>query len=346
VFGGSLSGLGNGAYMFATGNPDEANKYYWSYCENPLYWPATNFNSCGESIDPITAIAKQGSNLIVFKKNSTYKVTYNSTEPTSTTVVYEAFPESEEHSAIGCDCPDTIELVNNCLTWLNSDGHIYRLIATTNTDENLIVSISENIESKIQSLTTAQLQSATACDTGEYYILFAGNYAFAWDYSTVAYIHYSDVEKSQLRLCWYLWYFSGLTFTQAFYYEGTIYTDQGMRIFDESVGTDLGNYFDAYVYTKEFDFGLTVYLKQVWREWFSIMCAESSSLIFLFKDDTGTESSTESITGASTDVQLVKHNESSNYTRTFQVAVKRLSTGTNSFGVDKITLIARVGHTI
>jgi len=340
-YGGSLSGLGNGDCLMVTGNPNEPNKYWWSGTDDISYWPVNNFNTCGDDTDPITAFAKQSSNLIAFTANKTYKITYNATQPTSSSTPYEPFPRSLLHNTIGCDCPDTIELVDNCLTWLNSDGNIYRLVTISNTSETAIVAINQNIRLAVKKLSTSQLQAATSCDTGRYYIIFAEKSAFAWDYDAISFINYTSTEKSQSRLAWYLWSMPAV-YTDAFY-DGNIELNGGDYGMDEALGSDLGSTFNAYVYTKSFDFSAVTYYKSVYQQCFKVL-SDDGTLTLNVIDDYGTVDLSQTFS-VSTKPQIVQSYQTS-MTQLYQAYISRPSGSTAKFAINEFVAIAQIAAKI
>lgn len=336
-YGGSLSGLGNGNCLVVSGNPLYPNKYWWSAMDDISYWPVNNFNSCGDKDEAITALAKQSNYLIAFTANKTYKITYNSEIPTSSDVPYEEFPRSLLHSTIGCDCPDTIELVDNCLTWLNSDGNVYRLVTINNTVETAIVPISQNIGKAIKALTTAQLQAATACDTGRYYIIFANTKAFAWDYDSVSFINYTSTERAQDRLIWFLWGMPAV-YTDAFY-DGNIELNSGAFGMDETLGSDLGATFSAYVYTKKFDFGALLYWKSVYRQSFRVL-SDDGNITLKVVDNYGEIDLSQTIT-VSVLPQIVESRQTS-MTDYYQGYISRPANSTAKFAVSEFIALAQI----
>lgn len=336
-YGGSLSGLGNGANVILTGDSYEPNKYYWSQTNDISYWPVNNFNSCGDSSEAITALAKQSNYLIAFTANKTYKIQYNSEQPANTSVPYEEFPRSLLHSTIGCDCPDTIELVDNCLTWLNSDGNVYRLVTINNTIETAIVPISQNIGKAIKALTKAQLQTATACDTGRYYIIFANTKAFAWNYDGVSFINYSSSEKAQDRLIWFLWGMPAI-YTDAFY-DGNIELNGGAYGMDETIGSDLGATFSAYVYTKKFDFGAPLNWKSVFQQSFRVI-SDDGNITMKIVDNNGAIDLSQTIT-VSTLPQFIQNRQTS-MTDYYQGYISRPTNLTSKFAVSEFVAQAQI----
>lgn len=343
-FGGSLSGLGNGDCLMVTGNPAEPNKFWWSAMDDLTYWPANNFNSCGDSTDVITAFGKQSNSLFAFTADTVYRISYNATQPSSTTIPYEPFPRSQLSDKIGCDCPDTIELVDNCLTWLHSNGKVYRMVAIENTDENAIIPISKNIELKIALNETAQLQNATACDTGEYYIIFAGLNAYAWDYDLVSFINYSSSQKSQDRLAWFWWDTPSMQFN-AFSDNGKIYTWGGDYVYDDNSVYDLGNIINSYIFTKDFDFGDPAYLKSVYSQWFTVM-ADDGILSLEVQDDFGPLALPQNVSGISTVSKTISFNQLSSMTQHYQGYVGRPTNSPGKFAVIEFAAAAQIGSRV
>lgn len=347
-FGGSLSGLGNGTRLVAAGNPAEPNKYRWSAVDDITYWPVDNFNSVGNSGDPVTAMAKANKELVLFKASSIYAVTYNSAQPTNATVVYEPFPQRQLHPFIGCDCPDTVELIQNCLVWLNSDGHVYRLVSYSSADELNVVPLTQNIEPLLKAYASTLLQGATSCDTGSYYIVFIGGEAWAWDYSDTPFSTAKNLNAAQQALAWYHWQFPTVTapIARAYFTGGYIWFDAGLYYLSENQGTDGGTWFNAYAVSKDIDFGVPVEYKQVNHEWFTVTADDGTTAVFGMKDDAGEMDYQFLITGASANTLTAEYNQTSEMTRHFQAAIRRLAGDTGRFGVSRVVMEATLGHEI
>lgn len=213
-FGGKKSGLVGGTRLFLSGNPDDVNIVRWSDVNNSLYFPENNFAYVGTADHPITALEAQDSYLVVFKDNSIYAMDYMNSEKNSSGLYLAEFPITPISPVIGCDCPQTIQLINNRLVWLHSDGHVYMLFSENQYSEKNIREISQNIRTELVKYPKDSLKKAISCDYNGNYILGiptdSGMDCFIWNYDKTVYSYYGSDSKSQDRLAWYKW---GLPFT-------------------------------------------------------------------------------------------------------------------------------------
>lgn len=240
-YGGGRSGLDTGAHLFVTGNEQFPNLLHWSDVNNPLYFPENNYAYVGEDSSPITALAKQGELLVIFREHDIYCVQYVAGEvPTAqqledgevieTTVHKSYFPITQLHPNIGCDCPDTVRLVNNKLVWLTSDGRVHILTAASQYSERNVRQASPLIEQALRSHTKAELQAALAGEYEGYYVLLVGNKLYLMDCQTAAFTsfqYYSREETAQKALPWYVWTLPPHV------YSGLVYDGEGLTLVAE-----------------------------------------------------------------------------------------------------------------
>ena len=124
-FGGDRSGIAGGTRYFVCGNPDEPDLLCWSGIEHPLYFPEHNRVRVGDDHQAITAMGKQGSLLVLYKERETYAMQYTSGDDAdhafaesggvAITSYMAIFLLTPINASVGCDCPDTVRLVNNRL---------------------------------------------------------------------------------------------------------------------------------------------------------------------------------------------------------------------------------------
>ena len=240
-FGGNKGGLDSGIHLFVTGHPEKPNLLHWSDVNNPLYFPENNYAYVGEDSSPITALAKQGELLVIFREHDLYCVQYVAGEvPTAqqledgevieTTVHKSYFPITQLHPNIGCDCPDTVRLVNNKLVWLTSDGRVHILTAASQYSERNVRQASPLIEQALRSHTKAELQAALAGEYEGYYVLLVGNKLYLMDCQTAAFTsfqYYSREETAQKALPWYVWTLPPHVYT------GLVYDGEGLTLVAE-----------------------------------------------------------------------------------------------------------------
>ncbi len=218
-FGGDRSDGEGGVHLFVAGHPDKPNLLHWSDVNNPLYFPENNYVCVGEDSAPITALAKQGELLVIFREHDMYCAQYVAGDmPTAqelesgtaieTTVHKAYFPITQLHPNIGCDCPGTIRLVNNRLLWLTSDGRVHILTATNPYSERNVRQVSPLIEQELKTHSKEALRAAVAGEYEGYYTLLVGNRMYLLDCQTSAFHsfqYYSREETAQKALPWYIW---------------------------------------------------------------------------------------------------------------------------------------------
>ena len=140
-----------------------------------------------QNSDAITAAAKMGSELIIFKTHSIFAVGYEFDGEE----VYH--PVRECHSTIGCDMPGSVQLIDNRLVFASTRSGVYMLISTNNALENIVKPISANINRLL--MMENGLEDACSCDYARCYWLKAGTHIYLWDYETTPYTGYADYEQ-------------------------------------------------------------------------------------------------------------------------------------------------------
>lgn len=195
-------GGNNDTRMFATGNPDLPAWVFWTDVDNITYWPISNYEVVGATDDPNTAMAKQHVQLIILKEHSVARMDFSIT--TTGATQYYSFPLND---TIGCDMPESVQLIDNNIVFSNtySTNHVWIVTDTTERTEKNIMPIGGNIGPALTAETIADLKAASSVDFEGKYILCVKNKAWAWDYRKAPYIMTGDVEADQLRLAWFPW---------------------------------------------------------------------------------------------------------------------------------------------
>lgn len=199
-FGGEAAGVFGGTRVFVMGNPAHPRSYWHSDLGQNIggglhYFPDTGEEFLDQNSEPITAAAKMGGELVIFKESSIFTVGYSFD---GEDVFY---PVRECHSTIGCDMPGSVQLIDNRLVFAHSKNGVHMLISTDNEMENVVKPLSANIGALL--LSEDGLLSACSVDSGRYYWLCVGGYAYLWDYEQTPYYNYADYEQAQRRLAWY-----------------------------------------------------------------------------------------------------------------------------------------------
>ena len=276
-YGGTSSGLAGGTRLFVCGHPTEPNLMHWSELNQPLYFPENNRARVGDASQALTGFGKQGELLVLFKEHQTYATQYaegtdadyefalTGNMPTNT---YAAkFPIIPINDSVGCDCPNTIRLVNNRLVWANTNGHVYLLTGVNQFSERNVRDISRNITPRLQ-IHTEELATAVAGEYEGYYLLAVGNTIYLLDTQNSAFSsfnYYSNEDAARKALPWYVWTLpptaGNVVGMVADGERVCIVTDAGEYVLDGD--TDDGARITGHFSTKQFDFGLPDRTKSV-----------------------------------------------------------------------------------
>lgn len=351
-FGGAHQGEKSGDCVFAAGNPDEPNAVYWSAVADSTYWPDDNVDYVGAPADPITAFGKVFGSLVIFKQSSVYEkgFTWDSTNSK------QYFPTSEIRVGMGCDCPGSIQLVNNALVWLNSRLGMLVLTTTSTSSstsniytERVIQPLSANINPGLLAEALADRQGALSVDDGQYYRLFVGKHVYLWDYATTPFINLSDTSRLQDRLAWYVWSIPHDVST-VFLRDTAVWVvaaeDSAFYAFDGTAALDEGGtWFEAYLITKGYDFGASNLLKQMYFAAFTLANKDTVSVGLSVIDDQDTSSREEVLDGHDMEtVSAVSYWEKSSFTRAIKLEIQRPTEENGSFAVAQIELRAKLGR--
>ncbi len=217
-FGGKHSGIGGGTRLFLAGDSRHPQRLHWSGVNDPLYFPASNYTDVGDSHAAITALHKQSDMLIIFKTYEIFAATYVSdSDPVTTTVDSDEeiptawrahFPITPLHSTVGCDCPDSIQLVNNKLVWLTAAGQLYMLSGVNRDSERNVRAITALIAPALAAHTDAERRAASGGEYDGRYMLTVGRAMYVLDCRNTAFNGYGQYvnENTALRaLIYYRW---------------------------------------------------------------------------------------------------------------------------------------------
>ena len=280
TFGGLSSGISEGTRLFLSGNKDYSNTFFYSELKNPEYFPVTQFDIIGDENDPIMCIGKQYNGLVFFKKKSIY-ISYYNFDGSEVN-----FALSRLNSSVGCDCPYTLETVDNQLVWLNSNWGIMTLSSTNIKDEKNVRCISQNINgisSKKALLLQENLEGAVSfINRGKLYIV-TGIYTYVLDISTNFSINLNGESFS-----WFL--MDNICANDYLYYNREVYLagNKGFSYFkdilyDFTPDTPI----KAYIKTKAIDFGCPEIFKTIYDISFSLKAINNSYFKLTLSDENG-----------------------------------------------------------
>ena len=206
------------------GGTGQANAFFWSGsgAQGPdcSYWPMTNYNLAGDHGEPITGLAMQYGELIVFQESRIGKASFSAQEIDGLSVPALSYTSVNDH--LGCDLPWSIRLVENNLVFAHSRRGVYRLRDSSAAYENNLDHISPKVDGAgenalrvlpdrpasnpglLYALQGADADAVCSADDGKRYWLCADGKVFCWDYTV------SDWKDP----AWF--YFTGIS-AQAFY---------------------------------------------------------------------------------------------------------------------------------
>lgn len=201
-------GGGNNSHLFLAGNG--TSRFYYSDTSDATYFPETNYMEIGNTEDDITGFGLQYDKLVVFKPTEIYEATYTfGVDSTDTTRYY--FNTKPLNNSIGCDCPNSIELIDSRLTWLNKTYGVCTLCSSLIEDERNVRPISRNINGGLREkglLDESNLENTISIDFDGKYILFVNNHAWMWDYNMAPYTDSStkySLDELAANTAWYYW---------------------------------------------------------------------------------------------------------------------------------------------
>lgn len=199
-FGGDVNG---GTRLFFTGNDEKKGHYYKSELQNPLFVPSDEYEILGNGSENVTCLKRMYGDLMVFTQRSVFRMAYNLSNDGP------VFTVKEISSGIGCDCPDSIQLVDNRVVFLNSEKGVFIVDSTENTGEQNVKPISKNVlkgnGTGILDNDKNSLENAWSVDFDRKYMLFIGSKAYIWDYDESGFVDTGNYSKAQERLIWYIY---------------------------------------------------------------------------------------------------------------------------------------------
>lgn len=199
-FGGNATG---GTRIFFTGNRNKKGYYFKSGFLNPLYASADEYEIIGNGSENITALKKMYGNLIVFTEQSVFRMSYTLNSDGA------FFSVKEISSEAGCDCPGSVQLIDNRVVFANSKKGIFIVDSTEENGEQNIKPISGNIMKGrgmgLCDIPSEALKKASSLDFDRKYMLFADGKAYIWDYDASGFSGSTNYSRAQERLAWYIY---------------------------------------------------------------------------------------------------------------------------------------------
>lgn len=167
------------------------NTFYWSgTTENGIdisYWPVINYNLADSYI---TGFAKQYDQMFVFQKDKIGKLDASAESVNGRDTVSLAY--TGVNDTIGCDLPQSVQLIENNLTFANKSGGVYQILSASAAYENNVQCISQKVNGSnvrpglLYDLTVAGNGPVCSLDDGKRYWLAVNGHVWLWDYSISA----------------------------------------------------------------------------------------------------------------------------------------------------------------
>lgn len=183
----TVAGNNTDLCILLAGCDAQPNAVFWNSNDhlsmNAAYWPMSYYNLVGDTEDAVTGFGKQYSDLMVLKKQSIGRLTFDTENIDGRESI--SFVYADVNSKVGCDLPWSIQLVENNLVFCNTytGAHIVR--SSSAAYENNIECISRNVNgNETQGLLRDVRQGAVTAsydDDSRYWICANGS-VYLWDY--------------------------------------------------------------------------------------------------------------------------------------------------------------------
>jgi hypothetical protein len=171
------------------GSSGQPNVIFWNgnnVSMDVTYFPMPSYNLAGDNSEAVTGFGRQQNLLVIFKEHSLSKATLDT--QTIDERLYLSLNVVDVNSRIGCDLPQTIQLIDNNLVFCNSYGGVHILLDTSSANENNIRGISKKVNgtpARDGILRKVQRAGADRCisyDDGARYWLAVDGDVYVWDY--------------------------------------------------------------------------------------------------------------------------------------------------------------------
>jgi hypothetical protein len=189
--------------LFIGGNG--SGYFYWTGISangiDATYFAYNNYNVIGNIDEDITGFGKHYETLTIHKESGEiYGETY---DWDGIKGIFSTFPINQQY---GCDCPETMQNINNNLVWLNSRYGVCILVGTTVGSQRNAFPISRNIDPRL--MKEANLKTASSVDFNGHYWLCVNDKVYLWNYFISPYYSTGNPDADAQRLSW--WYFDNI----------------------------------------------------------------------------------------------------------------------------------------
>ncbi|MBQ7681646.1 MAG: hypothetical protein IJT31_05490, partial [Oscillibacter sp.] len=184
----AVYGTGNALCAVVGGNASVPNRFHWSgTTENGIdisYWPVLNYNLADSEI---TGFAKQYDQMFVFQRDKIGKLDASTESVNGRDTVSLAY--TGVNDTIGCDLPQSIQLIENNLTFANKSGGVYQILSASAAYENNVQCISQKVNGSnvrpglLYDMRIAGSGPVCSLDDGKRYWLAVNGHVWLWDYA-------------------------------------------------------------------------------------------------------------------------------------------------------------------
>ncbi|MBR3569282.1 MAG: hypothetical protein IKN96_00565 [Oscillibacter sp.] len=184
----AVCGSGRDLCAVFGGGANQDNALFWSgSTQNGLdlsYWPIRQHNFADGAI---TGFGEQYGQTFVFQTRKIGKLGMSTESVNGRDEI--SLTYSGVNDNIGCDLPNSVRLVDNCLTFANKSGGVYRILSASPAYENNVQCVSEKINGSdarpglLYDMRVAGSAPVCSLDDGKRYWLCVNGHAWLWDYS-------------------------------------------------------------------------------------------------------------------------------------------------------------------
>lgn len=270
--------------IFVTGNININAYWVMGICDknDASYFPTKYNYKLTKSNKDITGFAIHFGKLIVFTEDMTCTV------DSSTFDNQASFPINYLNTTVGCDMPDTIQLINNNPVWCNTYSGVKMLMSSLVAGEKNIIDLSLNINGDYERPgllfeDIANLKNAVSFDhDGKYGIVLPNGNVYEWEYTR----GYSLKDTKSYK--WFKW--DNVKASCFFVRDNTLmfgHKERGQLCKFILTANDFGSAINGVFRTKLMDFGYSDYEKSVSDIWITTRANSNSSLNITYYTDYG-----------------------------------------------------------
>lgn len=271
--------------MFLGGNKDLPNYYFAAGLTDGIdasYFPQKYQYAIRGGDKAVTGFKVHYNKLVVFKEDLTCTV-----EAATGLDNTASFPISYLNTDIGCDIPDSIQLINNNIVFANTYLGVCIIVSTVVPGEKSILPVSLNVNGSygrpgLLNEDLNDLKNATSADFGYKYYLCVRDKCYVWDYRdnfninnprALRWFYYDNINSN----CF------GIRDNELLYG----HREQGVVCVFTNVLNDFGNPINGIWKSKLIDFGYPDWLKTINYIWYTCKANANSEVNINYYNDNG-----------------------------------------------------------